>query len=653
MRRRLSLLLALCGLLALASALCGAGVSAAAGLADEEGAEWRLEQPAAPEAPPNVQGTGDLIGLGEVSDVAFESPDRGALITAGNGETIKPGVWLYNGARWAELSDKCGASNRGARNEELVGRGRIVWTGPDEFWTVSDGRPGQADNSRGEAPPLEDDTLCRFAVNPRTQLFEIATSYASLAFQSDSYQAMSAAACIDAEDCWFGGELLPEPQAGSFQLHWNGHTLAREPNLDEGHQIGDMASYGGHVYESVRVRPSDPPPTKKEGKVGEVPALHLLNPNGSVPPFEAVTEVPLLASGEFPSALDYLSLSADEEALWAAAGPQLHTPKGSSEAGVTVLRYSPIQYEGGEYVEGLTPIWAQLVGPCPTSERSCESEPPSQNPLLGDVVKSIAAEPGTNSAWLGLDTREDRETSGDGNPTAPAIVARVAASGQISDEEPLGAHGATEALTCPGPHDCWLVTTQGWLFHLATAAEREHPQPDGDPAFSGEYLITERPADEGVPQEAPTEYVPEEDESNAASSAASVSKKFKEEEVDQFATITLPVLSDVHSRLIDRTELELTFKLSVKARVRLLAKRKGKIVASTAAKTMKAGKRSLEVRLDIKRWPTKLELQTHRLEALKTISSKESSVGSITTSMRGALPTEPLQGGLLGTGWPG
>jgi hypothetical protein len=258
----------------------------------------------------------------------------------------------------------------------------------------------------------------------------------------------------------------------------------------------------------------------------------------------------------------------------------------------------------------------------------------------------------SKSAWLGLDTREDVESSGGVSPTAPAIVARIAASGEISDSEPLSGHGATEMLTCPGLHDCWLATTQGWLFHLATAAERAGARENGDPAFAGGYLVTERPADEGVPQEAATALEAEEGESSGATGPP-VSKKFQEKETNQFALVPVPVLSDVHTRLLDRTTLQLTFKLSVKATVKLLAKRKKKVIASTPTKTLKAGKHMLELRLDVKRWPTKLELKTHALEKLKTISSKESSVGSITTSLRGPLPSGLLQGGLLGTGWPG
>jgi len=46
--------------------------------------------------------------------------------------------------------------------------------------------------------------------------------------------------------------------------------------------------------------------------------------------------------------------------------------------------------------------------------------------------------------------------------------------------------------------------------------------------------------------------------------------------------VIVPLVSDVHTRLVDRTTLKLSFRLSVKARVRLIAQRKTAIVASTA-----------------------------------------------------------------------
>jgi hypothetical protein len=210
-----------------AALLLGAGPcrasAVAQGLEDDGGASWRLEQPAPPKAPVGVPEAPAPIGLGRVGDIEFAPgmTNRAVLITAGNPPTIPAGVWEFNGVAWHELSTVCGASD-----------GRIIWAGPEEFWTISNGRPGQADNARGEVPPTRDNTLCRFS-NPghKGEALRVMESFAFPAFEADSYQAMNAGACLSASDCWFAGEPLPSEsiEAGSFHLHWNGHTLSEEP----------------------------------------------------------------------------------------------------------------------------------------------------------------------------------------------------------------------------------------------------------------------------------------------------------------------------------------------------------------------------------------------------------------------------------------
>ena len=215
---------ALAGLLlwlaiAAAWAVLGSGAAAAAPLADDGGAEWQVEQPLPP--PPELAGAEPSevpVSLGHIGDIEFWEPNRGALITSGNGGSVKPGVWFYDGARWRELSTQCGATD-----------GRIAWSGPDEFWTISDGRPGQAIASSSERPPLEDNTLCHFAPGPSGNI-EIVGSFGSVPFLGSSYQAMHAAGCITPSNCWFGGEPLPAPQVGAFMLHWNGAASNRSPS---------------------------------------------------------------------------------------------------------------------------------------------------------------------------------------------------------------------------------------------------------------------------------------------------------------------------------------------------------------------------------------------------------------------------------------
>jgi hypothetical protein len=108
--------------------------------------------------------------------------------------------------------------------------------------------------------------------------------------------------------------------------------------------------------------------------------------------------------------------------------------------------------------------------------------------------------------------------------------------------------------------------------------------------------------------------------------------------------VTVPLLSRVRTRLIHRTTLEVSFHLAVKARIRLLAKRRKRIVAATAMRTLAAGDHKLSLRLDVRRWPTKLDLQTHALAKLPTVSSTSSGVGTVSTGFVVLPHTRPFGG---------
>jgi hypothetical protein len=62
------------------------------------------------------------------------------------------------------------------------------------------------------------------------------------------------------------------------------------------------------------------------------------------------------------------------------------------------------------------------------------------------------------------------------------------------------------------------------------------------------------------------------------------------------------------ARLVHKTTLELSFTLTARARVQLVATRKHKVVAETRLRVLKAGRHTLQLKLDRKRWPTGLAL---------------------------------------------
>jgi hypothetical protein len=610
-------------LLALASlmlALALASSASAEELTDEGGASWRLEQPSPPPPPAGVDGSSTPIGLGAVGDVEFWIPNRGLLITAGNTPTIAPGLWAYNGQRWHQLATVCGATD-----------GRIAWAGAGEFWTVSDGRPGQANGPLGESPPLADNTLCHFANG------QVVKSYAHPAFEADSYRAMHAAGCVAASDCWFAGDPLPEPlPVGAFHVHWNGASPVAEPYSEAGHAVQDMRALEGRLYESVRIAPDDRHLVPDPESLRAFP-LHNINP-GATADFEAEGAAPLYEAGEFPAALDFLHLSVADGELWGAAGSVREPPDGSQPGQLTVVRFSS---EGG---------WTQLLGPehpVGTGLFAQEAELLPEG-LKGAAVTAVAAEPGTGAAWIAVDSQAGAAGTTSGH-IAHAVIARIGADGSISDiqalptpaeeAEGIGPKGAAAKLACPAPRDCWMTTTSGWLYHLAPEGERSLPQ-DADPAFAG--LITFRPSDDGLPQVAPD--APPADDSGLLGEVPSLSTALAEASLPPVESrVAVPLLSRLRSKLVRGTTLQVSFHLAVKARVRLLAKRRKRVVAATPTRALAAGNRSLLLRLDRRRWPTKLDLQTHALEKLPTVSSTSAGVGSVTTGFA-ALPGTPLLG---------
>ncbi len=602
----------------------GAGPFAArssAALKDDGNASWRLEQPSPPLPPVGVPASSTPVGLGKIGDIEFWAPNRGLLITAGNGSTIPPGLWAYNGEGWHELSTVCGATD-----------GRIAWAGPEEFWTISDGRPGQALGPEGQTPPLQDDTLCHFAEG------KVLSSYASPAFQASSYEPMHAAGCIptpgsaNSSDCWFAGDALPpELPPGAFHLHWNGVALTAEPNA-QGHVVKDMRLFEKHLYESVQLSPADRAP-EPDPEVLQSSAIHRINALGVTPVFSPIFGLPLYGPGEFPTALGYLHLSAGENALWGAADPvpEGEVPKGSTSGEVTIVRYS----------QG---VWSQVLG--------AESKPPAGSLPRGegeegeeaeDAVDSVGVEPnaeagGEESAWLALDSKIDARQPA---PGVPAIVARTSAQGVISaeDEQQLpspeevergvGPKGAAEKIVCPAPHECWLATSQGWLFHLSDGT----PLPrDTTPAFAGP--ITYRPPDEGLPQVIPD--APPPDDSGLPETQV-VGGSFAELTTPPAeATIAVPLVSNLHSRIVHGSTLQLSFHLAVKARVGLLAKRRKQVVGRVSTRVLAAGNRRLLLRLDPRRWPTKLDLQTHALAPLPRVSERKAPINNNTVTTTSA-----------------
>jgi hypothetical protein len=512
-------------------------------------AEWRSEQPV-------PAGIGAPAAIGPVGDVEFWAPNRGLLITAGNGGS-PAGLFAYDGTGWHRYSTVCGGHE-----------GRIAWAGPTEFWTVSDQPNGQA---TGKAPP-EHISLCHFKDG------QVLASYAEPLGVAGSYLPMNAAACNGPGDCWFAGERLPgTTNVGAFHLHWDGTTLTPVPSLtepqpqivDPGRSAASLAFSGGSLYESVAAREGDIAPEEPEG---EPSLFHRIVP-GAGDPFEPLTGAqPSFGGGAEAAEMQPFHLTGAGGSLWAVAGSE------SERGGLTIMRLLDGSFE-------------QL--PLLDPEGFLEE---------GDQLGGAALEPGGEAAWVGFSRLEDEF------PPA-ARLARIHADGSIeaplllpAEVEGLARKGTAGPIACPGIEQCWMATSEGWLFHLG-------PSPDQDTNPAMHALIEFRPPDNSLPSIPPAS-LPEDN-------SGSASKQAEEEELPEAIFPEnpkgKPLLAKVKQRLVGHV-LEISFVLRAPAHVQLIGRRRGRVVARTPRYTLGRGKHEVRLRLDPKRWPTKLDLEVHRVK---------------------------------------
>lgn len=523
-------------------------------------AEWRSEQPAGP---------GGFPLLGKVGDIECWQANRCLLITGGiaGSPNVPAGLFAYDGRGWYRYATVCGGAS-----------GRIAWVGPDDFWTVSDQQKGQETSEKAK-PSI---SLCHF------QGGQVVTSYAKPIGRADSYLQMTAAACLGPSNCWFAGERLPATvNQGAFHLHWNGSGLSVVPSLtttqpeiaDPGRAVASLAFHAGRLYESVIARGGD---GEVSSEAEEASLLHRIEP-AAANPFQLLFPAAPIEFGEEPVNLRALGpfhlTGGDGEPLWAIAG-------GSESGGLSHVTALRIDGEDDVAQVSLTDTGEVLAA--------------------RDQVAAAAAEPG-GDAWISF--RHEGEEFG----LAPlARLARIDADGTVEPEaslpasgeevggEVLGSKGVSGPVECAGPEQCWMATDRGWLFHLGP-----DPSPGADPSLRP-APITVRPADESLPTVAP---IGAPDDDSGGEAAKPSEQEEIPAEVDPQIHQEKAIVAKVKQRLIGDDVLELSFILRKKAHVRLVARRKGHVVAKTKRYTMEKGRRSVRLKLDPKRWPTKLDLQ--------------------------------------------
>jgi hypothetical protein len=81
------------------------------------------------------------------------------------------------------------------------------------------------------------------------------------------------------------------------------------------------------------------------------------------------------------------------------------------------------------------------------------------------------------------------------------------------------------------------------------------------------------------------------------------------------------LFSSVRVKLVNRTTLALTFTLATKSHVKLSAQRKKRQVAHTKRYIMARGRHTLELRLNPRAWPTKLDLSVQAIGPIPLIAA--------------------------------
>jgi hypothetical protein len=502
------------------------------------------------EQPPPPPGAPFSVPLGPPGDLQFFAPNRGLLAVEGNA-TVPRGLFVYNGVTWRQLSTVCGGAGDTTR---------VAWAGPTEFWTIT--QPSQPRVGSGTS-------LCHFLDG------QVVGSYSTPPESQDPFRQMYAAACNGPSDCWFGGVGSQDPtgdRVGAFHLHWDGSSLTTSYN-PKGRGVSDLEVHAGGVYESVvagqRPESRDPADVSPPESGGPF-LLHRIGAGGIVDdPFVPATQ---------PDESELLGLDSDGAQLWAVGGGAA-SGQTAPEGGGAAARPPLAARAAGVGAFAEVPLDATKFAP-------------------GDRFADVAAVPGTDTAWVAVQPFAERRST-----NVKAKVALLGADGTTTMQSlPLSGSGRGSAarIACTSATDCWLATYAGWLFHYTDGTPLA---PDPEPAFGGTIAFR--------PNEAAEQFVPDARPVDDSQLFAPPPLEVQQQAGPQQGKVRrlAPLIRKIRSKLRGRT-LAVSFVLTRKARVALIARRRGKVVARTKQKLLPRGRRSLALKLDPKRWPTRLSFRT-------------------------------------------
>ena len=502
------------------------------------------------EQPAPPAGVPFKVPLGAPGDLKFWAPNRGLLTVEGN-STIRRGIYSWNGQTWHQLATVCGGPAETAR---------IAWAGPTEFWVVSE--PSLPRAGSGLA-------LCRFKGG------QVVGSWSTRVDAPDPFRQMLSATCNGPGDCWFGGIGSQDAlgsRIGAFHLHWNGSDLESVYG-PQGRAVSDMQFHQGALFETTYVGKAPENRTDPVGLPEPEPVPRLIHRVSG----RSFTNDPFVPAGLPADGSELLAVDSDGVDLWAVGGGAASGPSAPAEKSVE-----------------RPPLAARLVGGA-FQELTLSGAAFGPSDRFGDV----AAIPGGEDAIAAVVPFADRRSV-----NSKATVAQIGPGGAttITRLPTSGAgRGAAARVACPAPNDCWLVTWAGWLFHYSDGT----PLPlDTDPSFQGTIDFR--------PNEAAEQFIPDTlpvDDSELFAPPPIEDAKAKEPRIRKLP----PLLKRIRSQLHGFT-LTVSFSVTRRARVALIAKRGRRTVARTPKRTFAPGRHSLSLRLSRDSYPTKLAFQTKELK---------------------------------------
>ncbi len=520
------------------------------------------------EQPPPPAGARFKAPLGTPDDMQFLAPNEGLLSVEGNA-VVPTGLFFWNGRTWHQLSTVCGGSGEASR---------IAWASPEEFWTITE--PSEPRVGSGLA-------LCHFKEGV------VVGSYSTPLQSPDPFRPMDAAACNGPNDCWFAGIASEDPsgqRVGAFHIHWDGTNLTTSYQ-PQGRGVSGLAAFDGAFYESTLVGVQAGDNTHPVTLTTPEPFGPILIHKLVGDTFTGANFLPFPYPGLPAEGVELLSAKSDGTDLWFSGGGAASGPAAPHDGSVPspplAVHYNP-------------PFFQQA--PIDTSLFSSE-----------DRFVDIAPVPGTTSAWVA-----DQALSERGSATGHAKVALIGADGSatLNTLPASGAgRGSAQLVAATGPEEAWMVTSAGWLFHYTDGTL---PAENTDPNWAS--TITQRP-NESVAQFV-SDTPPPDDSTLFAPPPVQVETKTTE-------PIQLVIPALLKNIKVSRHGLTVTisFQLTRLAKVQLVAKLHGRVVARTPNERLKPGKRKLVLTFKRQSWPDALSFKTKELTKPKPVPATGSEGG--------------------------